>query len=205
MLKRFTNYGRYKEPLESKKLIFDYVVYILFNISFTVAVGVFLFCYETDVVCQAPNSVDDIYIANNYIDVSKRFNVVLCMYFANCIGNFTKNILYLIAIIAKNNVWLDFANILCINDCLTYAACIVVTIFRFQYSGKVCSGDYLTDDETLTFESDEMEPNGSGYLIRRGRLLYGIVVCTWVVWSLMGLYLIGWALRVSKLWNHYFV
>lgn len=59
-----------------------------------------------------------------------------------------------------------------LNDLLGVAAVIILHVYRFQYSGKWCSGDFL-DPEMARVSRD-------GYLIERGKILIGLVMYVWV-------------------------
>ena len=66
--------------------------------------------------------------------------------------------------------WIAYIyTLLGINDLVGLGAIVILHIYRFEYSGKYCSGDYL---ETST-EQPYM-------LVGRGKYLLGLVLYSWV-------------------------
>jgi hypothetical protein len=65
-----------------------------------------------------------------------------------------------------------------VNSCLIFVWLIYGTYFRFQHSGKVCSGDYLTWEEWYyLLQQDNYAP----YLIIKGAFLKTYIVLWWTM------------------------
>ena len=56
------------------------------------------------------------------------------------------------------------------NDCITIAAFIGMHVFRFQYSGRYCSGDYASREEDTT-----------NLLTQRGQYILLMIGLGWAV------------------------
>jgi len=105
------------------------------------------------------------------VSVHNRFRTVLKMWFTFGVVDFFRSMLALVAI-SKNSKWLGYLyQILVVNDLYCFACVVILHDFRFEYSGKWCSGDFLSDGVTSA---------RPGYLIERGKILLGLVMYVWV-------------------------
>jgi hypothetical protein len=129
-----------------KFLGFQYFVYLCANIALTVATGYYLWAVEVDNVCIATNekgnNSDDM-----RVNVSDRYNIILKIFFACFITEFARSLVVLIAIISKSAGVARLYEICALNECLYFAAVIILHVFRFQYSGRLCSYDQAFIDE----------------------------------------------------------
>jgi hypothetical protein len=136
--------------------------------------------------CSAPNSSGDLNNPSNYINVQDRFDIILKIYFAYFITEVVRSIIMLIAACAKSKALACIYTVLAPNDCLGLAALIILHVYRFQDSGKYCSGDQSTldsYDNNIGVTADDILDNQmlqSHFLIRRGRYLLGLVIYVWV-------------------------
>jgi hypothetical protein len=104
--------------------------------------------------------------------VSKRFRDILKIWWTFCLVDFFRSLLALMSISLDSRRLAYLYQLLILNDFLGVAAVIILHTYRFQYSGKWCSGDYLSDDLARV--------ERSGYLIERGKILIGLVIYVWV-------------------------
>ena len=139
---------------------------------------------EVDNTCEAynhkeqtPENSDD-----ERIQVHERFDIILKIYFTVFVVETFRSILMLVALITKRVLLAKIYQYLALNDCLAFAALIILHVYRFQPSGKACSGDYSRENGSSEEDLDALAdgPSGHKVLIRRGRYLLGLVIWVWV-------------------------
>mmetsp|Transcript_29286 Transcript_29286/g.21798 ORF Transcript_29286/g.21798 Transcript_29286/m.21798 type:complete len:134 (+) Transcript_29286:64-465(+) len=113
--------------------------------ALTVLFWYFAKCIEVDVVCYASPSSNFIVEANaeGAVDVNRRFQVLLVLYFWSCFIEMCKELMVLA--FYKFNMFV-LAYPICIlkmNVIVLFLAFILTCVFRQQHVGKVCSGDFL--------------------------------------------------------------
>ena len=73
--------------------------------------------------------------------------------------------------------------ILALNEIVGFAAFLMIHVYRFSYSGKLCSCDIRErcyEDSVTVGEMDLEHPwTSDGYLIERGKFLLGLVIFFW--------------------------
>lgn len=162
----------------------QFVLYLCASIALTVSTGVYLWDKETDTICYANEDKKQTIGDDDKTDVHERFNVILKIYFAVFITEVVRSAFMLIAILTRKAGIAKIYQLLSLNDCLAFAALIILHVYRFRPSGKYCSGDYLREDGA---SEDDLDKNvtgvtfmGRGFLIERGRFLLGLVIWVWV-------------------------
>lgn len=80
-----------------------------------------------------------------------------------------RSLIGLVAVWSKSKCIAGLYTLLGINDLLGAAAIVILHIYRFEYSGKYCSGDYLATSNDQPY-----------MLVARGKYLLGLVIYTWV-------------------------
>lgn len=159
------------------------------SLSIFVAVASFLWTKEVNERCVAPShSVQP----SDLVDVSKRFRDILKIWWTFALTDFARSIIGLLAVQIKSKKLAAFYQFLGLNDLLGVAAVVILHVYRFQYSGKWCSGDLLEDDSR----------SRGGYLILRGRILLGLVIYTWVGLFTLGCLLSGFTTAASRRPDH---
>jgi len=93
------------------------------------------------------------------------------MWFTFAVVDFFRSLLALVAISLRSKPLAWLYQVFIINDLYCIACVIILHVFRFEYSGKWCSGDFLTDGATYARKD---------YLIERGKILLGLVMYVWV-------------------------
>jgi hypothetical protein len=85
------------------------------------------------------------------IDVFYRFNVIHKLYFAFFVTQwFRFTVIILGCIIKSTKIVRSMEGLGCLNCCFGFACLIILHVYRFQPSGKVCSRDYLDKDNFKT-------------------------------------------------------
>ena len=168
-------------------LAVQYVLYLCASIALTIATGYYLWEVETDRTCVASNEENGAPTNNSddNFDVNGRFNDILKIYFAFFITEVVRMVLIVIAVAAKSETLANIYSYGCFNDCLGFAALIILHVYRFQPSGKYCSGDNFryngaseSDlDDAYDHELAGLHPELQ--LLKRGRYLLGLVIWVW--------------------------
>jgi len=165
------------------------VLQCLSSLALFCAVASTLWFKEVDERCIAPYYNTQ---PSELVNVSKRFRDVLKIWWSYAVADFVRSIIGLLAVQLKAR-WLAYIyQILMINDLFGLGAILILHGYRFQHSGKWCSGDFL--------ENDSM--SRGGYLILRGRLLLGLVIYTWVGLFTFACLLCGFATAASRRHDH---
>ena len=140
------------------------------SVAITVATAVYLWGFETEQVCTAPNSDLNWGNSSEYIDVSKRFRDILKIWFVVGLVDCCRCASILLYMQFKSVAYVMFYYIGYMNDCFIVAAILILHTYRLQYSGKWCAGDFLDSSATAT----------PGFLVERGKFLIGLVIYVWV-------------------------
>ena len=99
-----------------------------------------------------------------------QFRHVLKIWWTYALADFFRSLAALLATAYDSKFFGWLYQVLIINDFLGILAILILHSYRFQYSGQVCSGDFVAVDTGSM----------NGYLILRGKLLTGLVIYTWV-------------------------
>lgn len=164
----------------------QYGLYLAASIALTIATGYYLWEKETDNECRAYNQKDQFQAmmdGEEVIKVHERFDIILKIYFAVFVTEVVRSVIMLMAVVLKSTKLAQLYQLGCLNDCLALAALVILHVYRFQPSGKACTGDYLREDHDAT--EDQLteladSPLGKAVLIYRGRFLLGLVIWVWV-------------------------
>lgn len=133
-----------------------------------VATAAYLWSKDQETVCYAPIN-GDWSDGDSIVTVSDRFRDILKIWWTYAVADFIRSGIALIAIAAKSKCIAYLYQGLFLNDLLGIAALIMVHVYRLQYSGKFCAGDFL-----------ENQVPTPGYLVDRGKYLVGLVIYSWV-------------------------
>lgn len=92
--------SRVESGKEKGQLTFAFFLWLISSITITVATGVFLWAKDDDKTCFAPNSNKHrtIEFQTEWVDVSKRFDDVLKIFFAVAITDVFRSIVMIIAV-----------------------------------------------------------------------------------------------------------
>ena len=147
-------------------ITYQFIVQFASSIALTVATGVYLWGYETETECTAPSSTD---ADATTVDVSLRFRNILKIWFAYAVTDMVRCLCVFGFLLYKSGIYAWLYHGLVYNDLVGLVAIMLVHIYRLQYSGQVCSGDYLPESKA--------EP---GFLVERGKYLIGLVIYSWL-------------------------
>jgi hypothetical protein len=162
-----------------RALTFTFFLWLVASIIITVATGVYLWAYDEDVVCKAPNSLSkrSTTFMSEWIDVNRRYRDVLKIFFSVAIVDVFRSLVMIIAVARQSTALATLYQALVINDVLGFGAIFVLHVFRFDLAGKICAGDF--NSEPVAY------PHSGGYLISQGRYLIGLVCFVWIVGILL--------------------
>ena len=160
-------------------MTFTFFLWLVASITITVATGVYLWAYDTDDVCKAPNSLSkrSISFQSEWIDVNRRYRDVLKIFFSVAIVDVFRSLVMIIAVARQSAALATLYQALVINDVLGFGAIFVLHVFRFDLAGKICAGDFKTEAFSYPLSGD--------YLISQGRYLIGLVCFVWIVGILL--------------------
>ncbi len=130
------------------------ITFIVMNLALVIPTGIVLFQKGENDQCSANNDSSSYESENcvtcipesrqgDQVDVTMRFTNILSIYFAIFIIGLVRGILLLLAALTRVGPLAMLYQCLGLNDCLAFAALIIIHVFRFQPSGKFCSGDYF--------------------------------------------------------------
>lgn len=162
-----------------RALTFTFFLWLMASITITVASGVYLWAYDTDEVCKAPNSLSkrSVTFKDEWIDVNRRYRDVLKIFFSVAIVDVFRSIVMIIATVRQSAALATLYQALVINDVLGFGAIFVLHSFRFDLAGKICAGDFQSEAASY--------PHSGNYLISQGRYLIGLVCFVWIVGILL--------------------
>jgi hypothetical protein len=127
-----------------RALTFTFFLWLVASITITVASGVYLWAYDSDEVCKAPNSLSkrSTSFKSDWIDVNKRYRDVLKIFFSVAIVDVFRSLVMIIAVCRQSAALATLYQALVINDVLGFGAIFVLHVFRFDLAGKICAGDF---------------------------------------------------------------
>lgn len=150
-------------------LVIQYSYSAVSSLAVFCAVAAYLWTKEVDNTCTAPyNHI----LPSQLVKVDVRFRDILKIWWSFCVVDFFRSLIAILAVNIKSRKLAYLYQVLIINDLLGVAAVIILHAYRFQYSGKWCSGDIMTPELARV--------SRDGYLIERGKILLGLVIYVWV-------------------------
>lgn len=182
------------------------ILYLMAYTALTIATGIFLWhpregdskmkgymvCNDHYTVVPLPSGGNyyksDSNPCTNTVDVWYRFTTVLQLYFAFFVTQWFRTILIFVALCLnkpKLLVW-TFEGLGCLQCLYGIAILIILHVYRFEPSGKIVSGDFMTSEQHKQIreayfkkwdETGEMPESGQ-YI--RGHFLFGLVIWVWI-------------------------
>jgi hypothetical protein len=142
-----------------KALTCTFFVWLIASIAITITSGVYLWEYDTEKICKAPNSLSkrSIVFRNEWVDVNRRFRDVLKIFFSVALVDVFRSLIMIIAACKQSTALATLYQALIINDVLGFGAIFVLHAFRFDLAGKICSGDIM-DKENYPHFGDKLIP-----------------------------------------------
>lgn len=106
------------------------------------------------------------------MDVSKRFDDCLKVFFTVAIVDVVRQGIMLVAVVKQSRALATIYQVLVVNDVLGFGAIFVLHCIRFDMSGRICAGDH--DDDVKNY------PIQGNYLYEQGRFLKALVYWIWI-------------------------
>jgi len=150
-------------------LVIQYSYSAVSSLAVFCAVAAYLWTKEVDSTCTAPYYH---ILPSQLVKVDVRFRDILKIWWSFCVVDFFRSLIAILAVNIKSRKLAYLYQVLIINDLLGVAAVIILHVYRFQYSGKWCSGDIMAPELARV--------SRDGYLIERGKILLGLVIYVWV-------------------------
>lgn len=150
-------------------LFIQFTYSALSSLAVFTAVAAFLWTKEVDSTCTAPYYSTQ---PSDLVKVDVRFRDILKLWWSFCVVDFFRSLLAILAVNINSRRLAYLYQFLIINDLLGVATVIILHAYRFQHSGKWCSGDFL--------DPEVARVSRPGYLIERGKILLGLVMYVWV-------------------------
>jgi len=150
-------------------LIYQFVYQAASSLAVFTAVAAYLWTKEVNAKCSAPYYNTQ---PADLVNVDLRFRDILKIWWTYALIDFFRALVGILATNMKSMCLARLYQALFFNDLLGIAAVIMVHVYRFQYSGKWCSGDLL--------DPEMARVSRPGYLIERGKILLGLVIYIWV-------------------------
>lgn len=113
-------------------LAVQYILYLCASIALTIATGYYLWKVETNNQCSASNNGEsDTLAGKNLTNVKDRFDIIMKIYFAVFITEVVRCLLMVIAVFSRSNALANLYQFTSLNDCLAFAALIILHVYRF--------------------------------------------------------------------------
>ena len=138
----FSAKKRVESGAQVRALTCNFFLWFCASICITVSSGVYLWEYDGDTQCKAPNSYkhrsQD--FKKDWIDVSRRYRDVLKIFFSCALVDVFRSFVMILATLRKSGALATLYQALIINDVLGFGAIFVLHVFRFDLAGKICAG-----------------------------------------------------------------
>ena len=164
-----------------RSLSCTFFLWLCASVCIVVSTGIYLWEYDGETSCKAPNSnkhrlAENLY-KDKWVDVSRRYSDVLKIFFSCALVDTFRCIVMIIAVVRKSGPLATLYQALIINDVLGFGAIFVLHVFRFDMAGRICAGEHKDEDAYY--------PHSGDYLISQGRILQGLVCFVWIVGILL--------------------
>ncbi len=109
------------------------------SLALTIATGIYLFDVETNNICWAPRRGYDLQDERHWVDVGRRFFIILTLFFAYYVVQLIRCIFILLSVIPALHVISSVHSFLFLNEFLGLGTLALAHIYRFQYAGRYCA------------------------------------------------------------------
>lgn len=139
----------------------------------TIAIGIYLFNIEENNICFGPRRGYNLQDENHWVDVGRRFFLILCLFFAYYVVQMIRSLFVLLSAVPALHVISSVHSFLFLNEFLGLGTLALAHIYRFQYAGRYCAcrignqcneGLYNNGNFTNHFLNNQ-NFNGAGYPI----------------------------------------
>lgn len=172
--------ARVVDKKQRMRLCCHFLIVFLWSLGLAIPTGIFLFGIEEDNLCYAPIHASDFWVPFRWVNVSRRFFVALTIFFVFWMIEMVRALMVLLSTITKIHVISLVHTVLCLNELLGLAAMIVLSMYRFQFSGRYCSCSWEFCPKDLLEEIPIGIAVRERLLVRRGRMLLALAITYWV-------------------------
>ena len=141
----------------------------------------FAYFFDFDNQCMADNASDVPLLEDSNIhgiDVGSRFKMGIRFGFWLSFVNFARATLAQVAFVTKKwQLLLISYFVFALSLAAMIILFILMSIWRWSHSGRVCAGDYLTDKDAMTEEQLDQ------YLITEGNFIFWVLVLSYLKFS----------------------
>lgn len=131
--------NRVVDTKQRVRLCIHFWIVFIWSLALAIPTGIFLFNVEERNLCIAPIHANDFYLADRWVNVSRRYNVALSVFFTYWIVEAVRALLVLASTLTALHIITLVHTILCLNEALGIAAFVITSVFRFQFSGRYCA------------------------------------------------------------------
>lgn len=109
------------------------------SLALTIAIGIYLFNIEENNACWGPRRGYNLQDERHWVDVGRRFFLILCLFFAYYVVQMIRALFVLISTVPKLHVISSVHSFLFLNEFLGLGTLALAHIYRFQYAGRYCA------------------------------------------------------------------
>jgi hypothetical protein len=162
------------------RIICHFIPLFIASLALLIATGIYLFDVEQNNRCWGPRRGYDLQQAEHYVDVGRRFFIILTLFFAYYAVQCIRSLFVLLSLIPHVHVISSVHSFLFLNEFLGLGALGLAHIYRFQYAGRYCA---CRIDNFCESSSDLNDTQKSQLLIRRGEYILGLIIVSWVYFA----------------------
>ena len=144
----FSAKKRVESGAQVRSLTCNFFLWFCASICITVSSGAYLWEYNGDTQCMAPNSHKHTSqdFKKEWVDVSRRYRDILKIFFSCALVDVFRSFVMILATLRKSGALATLYQALVINDILGFGAIFVLHIFRFDLAGKICAGEFKEEE-----------------------------------------------------------
>lgn len=123
--------NRVVDKAQRNRLCCHFWTVLLWSIGLAIPTGIYLFDIETRNTCYAPVHASDFNNPNRWVNVSRRFYVVLAIFLVFWIIEAIRALMVLLSTISRLHIISIVHTLLCLNELLGLAAAITLMLYRY--------------------------------------------------------------------------
>ena len=131
--------ARVSDRDQCKRIICHFIPLFIASLALTISTGIYLFDVEERNSCWGPRRGYDLQQAEHYVDVGRRFFIILTLFFAYYVVQMIRSIFVLLSLIPRIHVISSVHSFLFLNEFLGLGALALAHIYRFQFAGRYCA------------------------------------------------------------------
>ena len=133
----FANYNniygtaRVTDKSQRNRIWCHFLPLFLASLALTIATGIYLFNIEENNMCWGPRRGYNLQDERHWVDVGRRFFLILCLFFAYYVVQMIRSIFVLLSTIARLHVISSVHSFLFLNEFLGLGTLALAHIYRF--------------------------------------------------------------------------